>query len=454
MTNSDPKRVVILVDNRRRDLPSAALIAYQLEQRSVKCFLEPLEAYQGILAAHRPHLIVFNHLTASHLERYSQRVGEMGVLTAVILNEGILYDEGEMKFNAGRFHNNAHIDFYFCWNEPHRQALLAEGFGLKTRIEVVGVPRYDYYVKPWSRVFHPGYQSESRKRPKVLVCTNFVTARFWDLSRAEGDKFFAAWKDRIPAHRDYWTAVEIQHRSRQKTFDYLNRLVAAGEFDVVVRPHPNEDQRPYRQWYDSLPSALKSNITLDAATNITTQILDCDLEISCETCLTALEAWMAGKPTIQLIFEKYALWFHEEHAKPNVPCNEPDELVPLIRRLLKEFNPASPPVQRLAHLKKWCHSMDGASCKSVATVITDAVARIPEPDWSQLTANDYRRAVKLKLLRAFGLPYHFNPFLPLKRALRPQKYAVKSFAYSKSIRPRDVAEARLKIERALTAIPD
>lgn len=450
---SAAKRVVLLVDSRRRDLPVAALIAHQLEELGLQCFLEPLEAYRGVLAAHRPHLIVFNHILASHLEKYSQRLGQMGVRTAVLLNEGILYDEGEMKYNAGRFHNDAHIDYYFCWNEPHAQALRAEGFDKTTRIEVIGVPRFDFYKEPWSRVFYRRDPSDKRERPKVLVCTNFVCAKFHELPKEEGDKFFAAWKDRIPLHRDYWTAIGAQHRARARAFDFLDELVAADEFDIVLRPHPNEEQSLHHAWFDKLDAQRKRHVHLDLVTNITTQILDCDLEISCETCTTALEAWMAGKPTVELTFEKYPLWFHHDHGAANELCGESKALVPLVRKLLREFDPSNLPAARVAHLKKWCDRTDGQSCRTLAGMIADAVKAAPEPDWTKLTADDKRRGLKLKSLQSVGLPYHFNPFLPLKRFLRPQKYAVKTFAYSKSIRPADVAEMRARIQASQQETP-
>lgn len=446
----ESKRVVMLVDNRRRDLPAATLMAYQLEQEGVTCHLEPLEAYQGVLAAHRPHLIIFNHLTAFHLEQYSKRLAQMGVKTAVLLNEGILYDEGTMKFNAGKFHNKAHIDFYYCWNEPHRQALIAEGFGETTTIEVVGVPRFDFYKRPWSRIFESTETGTPRKRPQVLVCSNFVCSKFGDLPKEEGDKFFAAWADRIPLYADYWKSIKSQHRSRAKFFDFLDALVAANEFDIVLRPHPNEAHPLYHEWYARQSAATKEYVTLDLKTNVTTRILGCDLEISCETCTTAIEAWIAGKPTVELTFEKNPLWYHEEHGVANVACGDPAEFVDTVRQQLADFDPASPPPARVEHLRKWCSNIEGTSCQTFAKAVARGLKDVSEPDWSQLTGSDRRRALKLRLMQALGFPYHFNPFLPIKAMLRPQKYAIKKFAYGKSIRPKDVSEMRHKIEATLS----
>jgi len=115
--------VVILVDSKTRDLDVATLIAFHLRKLGVECHLEPLEADRAVAAAYRPAMIVFNHLTASHLVAYSKRLAEMGVLTAVLPNEGIQYDDDASRFYAGRHHNGAHIDYFFCWNERHRETI-------------------------------------------------------------------------------------------------------------------------------------------------------------------------------------------------------------------------------------------------------------------------------------------------------------------------------------------
>jgi surface carbohydrate biosynthesis protein len=443
MKSAQDKRVVILVDNRVRDLPGAALIAHHLRQQGAECFLEPIEAWRGVLAAHRPHLIVFNHLTASHLEQYSQRLHRMGVMTAVLLNEGILYEEGEMKFNAGKFHNQAHIDYYYCWNEPHRQALLAEGFGERTQIEVVGVPRFDFYVEPWSALYRP---DKTGPRKRILCCTNFVTAKYWTLPREEADKFYAAWVGRIPAHNDYWAAIESHYNNRAALLRSMDRLLAETDHDLILRTHPNEEQAPYCQWYDDLASPVRARVTLDLDTAITTQILGCDLEISCETCTTAIESWIARKPTIEMVFDRRPIWHDSDHEAANLPCASSEELPGMVNRVLAEFDPAHPPPRRAAHLEKWCHQVDGGASARVANHLAHALGQASEPDFGALTAPDHRRAAKLKVLRFLGLPYHFDPLLRLKAWLQPRRYTVKSQAYAKSIRPREVARVQEQIE--------
>jgi surface carbohydrate biosynthesis protein len=443
-------RVVVLVDDRKRDLPLAALIAHHLEARGVECILEPLEAYRAVLAAYRPAMIVFNHLTASHLVSYSKRLAAMGVLTAVLPNEGIDYNADQRRFNTGKDHGGAHIDYYFCWNEVNRDTMREFPQWANTRVEVVGVPRFDFYFEPWSRAFDAP-RSAARARPKVLLCTNFQVARFFELPRREADKFFAAWKHRIPAYEDYWKAVEDHHKASLRVFDFAQALVASGTFDVTIRPHPREDGARYAAWIAALPAAQRANVTLDATSNISTLILDTDLEISCETCTTALESWIAGKPTIELEFFKNPMFYEAEHAAANTPCADPAALPALAQRILEQGESAEVLAVRRKHLQKWCNSPDGRSAERVAGVIAQAVGRGAPADWSRLRAEDTRRATKLKLLRNLGLAYHFDPLMPVKLRLNRGRYAIKNYAYQKSIKPRDVAEARRRVSRIAAA---
>ncbi|MGA2852581.1 MAG: surface carbohydrate biosynthesis protein [Verrucomicrobiota bacterium] len=441
--------IVLLVDSRTRDLAVATLIAHHLEALGVDCHLEPLEAYRAVLGAYRPDMIVFNHLTAGHLVSYSKRLAQIGVLTAVLSNEGINYDPEDLKFNSGKHHPDAHIDWFFCWNEPHRQALMELGFNRRTRIEVIGVPRFDYYIEPWSRIFYQPSR-RPRTRPRVLVCTNFSVAKFFELPREEGAKLFAAWKDRIPIYKDYWKAIEDHHKASRRVFDYLQAIVDSDKFDITLRPHPRESVEIYAGWVANLPPQMRQCVTVDSTSNITALILGCDLEISCETCTTAMESWIAGKPTIELLFERNPMFYHPEHAVCSTACDAPEKLVALMDQVLVAESPAIL-AARQAHLRKWCNAPDGNSCQRLATLIASAVKSQPKADWSKLNATDWRRATKLKLMRNLGLAYHFDPLMPVKLRLNRGRYAIKNHAYEKSIKPRDVIEARLQLEKALNS---
>jgi len=439
------KNVVMLVDSKTRDLDVASLIAFHLRNLGIECYLEPLEAFRAVVAAYRPSVIIFNHLTASHLAAWSKRLAELGVLTAVLPNEGIIYDPDVLKFAAGRYHSDAHIDYFFCWNEPHAEALKTQNFGTATNIEVVGVPRFDFYFEPWSRVIS-GRSEKARSRPRVMFCTNFTMAQYQELPRNAADKLFAPWKDRVPLYKDYWPGIEAHWRSRNRVLEFLEALIRARKFDITLRPHPGENHEFYARWLNKLSAADRAEIKFDTTSNISHLIMDCDLEISCETCTTAVESWIAGKKTVELIFERHPLWYREIQAKANVECDNPSRLPDLISKILSEPIPHKLLELRRSHLEKWCSSPDGQSCRKISKILEAAIHNHKPPVWSKLDGNDYRRAFKLRATQKMGLAYHFDPLLFAKRKIWPMRYAVKDSGYQKSIKPSDVSAARKKLE--------
>jgi surface carbohydrate biosynthesis protein len=436
----DRKTVVLLVDDRKRDLLAAGLLSLQLERHGLACQLEPLEAYRGVLAAHRPAMIVFNHMTSSHVVAYSQRLKGMGIQTAVVLNEGLCYDEEERIFNAQKHHGTAHINLFFCWNELLKAALAANSFDRNTRIEAVGCARHDLFFPPWSRTLASA-PTPRKRRPRLLVTTHMAIADFHYLPQGEVDKFFAPWTKRISNYRNYNELVASQHRARQAVFPFLDALARAGEFALTVRPHPRENTDRYRPWLAALPAEARPFTQVDNTTNFTTQVLDCDLLIGCEDCTSILDAWVAGKPAIALELDKNPVFYHPEIAGLNPTCGRAEDLVPLARAQLADPDQAKFQVGRRQHLATWCGAPSGRTTDVIAARIAESLAGQPEPDWAQLTAADQRRAFKLRSWRALDRPYHYNPIQAAK-ALISDRHLTKLSAIRKSIRPSDVAEVR------------
>jgi surface carbohydrate biosynthesis protein len=438
--------VVLLVDNRWRDLNMASLIALHLKHLGVETILETLEAYRAVAAAYRPGMVVFNHLYASHLVACSKQLAEMGVLTAVLSNEGMYLKEDDLQFNSGRYHGGGHLDHFFCWNTVHKNALVAEGAYKGVQIDVVGVPRFDFYFEPWSHAI----AQPARKagvRPQILACTNFGLAKFWDLPRDKGDNFFRGWAQRLPLYQDYWNAIESQWNSQRRLLEYLKPLIDSKEYDIVLRPHPSEKADVYEKWLNNLCSSDRERVRIDAQSNISSLILSCDLELSGESCTTAVESWIAKKPNIELVFDRHPMLYSEERSRGNVHCDDPTKIVGLVKQQLTR--PVSSELQdiRQAYLAHWCNSPDGNACRRIAEIAAAAVKSKQPADWSKLTINDYRRAAKLKAYRALGQAYHFDPLLPIKRRLFADRYTLKQWVYDKSIKPRDVQAAQLLIEQ-------
>jgi surface carbohydrate biosynthesis protein len=389
-------------------------------------------------------------MTASHLMRYSQRLHRLGVLVGVLPNEGIAYDYEDLKCLSGEFHGEAHIDHFFSWNQLQKQALTECGFGGNTKIHVIGVPRFDFYFEPWSKTIQEerSYRISGDGRPLVLMCTNFVYAKFQN-TPADAEKFFSKWRC-MEKYQNPTEFVGIHVRARDRFIEHVHALLDGGRHCLILRPHPLEDPQFYRQWWADLPEDKRSSVIIDRTSNIKNLILDCDVEVACENCTTTLESWIAGKPTVDLAFERNPSLFDQDLAKLNRICDDPQKIVETVEAALTKPLPGETSEGRAAHVTKWCDVQRGTSTGLMAKIIADAVLGRKEMLKSELTMADQRRGLKLSLLNTIGLPYHTDFLLPLKERLIQERYAMKAAAFRKSITPGDVAKAQRQLAESLT----
>jgi surface carbohydrate biosynthesis protein len=444
MNNSvKERRVVILVDNRTRDLFGACLLGWYLEKVGFVVLYEPLEATFAVLAAHRPDVIVFNHLSASHLVRYSHRLKDLGVHVAVMMNEGIAYTQEQIDFLALKTHKNAHVDIFLCWSKPFADALCAHRPDISA--PVVGIPRFDGYFEPFRSFYH----RRTRRYPEkteLLVCTNYVFAIFHEMPPEEADRNLADWSKSISALKDYHNTCAVSHRNRSRLFSYLEPLLADGRFNVTLRPHPNEDRSFYLKEIEKLPKDLRKNLIFRPEGNIAELICGCDLEISMDSCTTARDSWIAGKPTIELPMEPDPALTRRFEGL-NVECTSPDQIVKLVEENLRTIEPKMVSL-RQAHLNLWYGAPDGLASKRAAEALAASVNSRPRPNWSLLTLSERRRGIKMKILGLLGQPYGWKPMREIQRLFIDAALQPYNIMMEKTIRPRDVIEMRAFIRAA------
>lgn len=418
---------VLLVDNRGRDLDVASLLAFQLRKRGIECYLEPLEAFRAAVA-HKPGIIVFNHLFASHLAKWSNRLNDLGVLTAVLTNEG-LANEAELRYQSGAKHSYGHIDLFFCWNERHKHIMLDVGAYPEAKSEVVGVPRFDFYFKPWSRIIE-SKNSRQRNKQRVLFCTNTGFAQFRGAPKDSVQRQFAQWSSNIDGYNDIWQIIELDWHARERLLEFAGALASNQKFEVILRPHPLENPSFYLDWASRNP-----RVRVDSTTNISGLIMDADMVISAIECTTGLEGWIAKKPVIGL-----SVGPETDRSSGHVICSDPSIISELAENELADSQDYLRET-REAILQDWCGFSDGRASDRIADKIATALFEKSPADWSKLDLSDHRRAARLRIMRAIGEAYHYSPLLNLKHKFSPEKYRVKLTAYRKTIKPNDVLRA-------------
>lgn len=439
---------VIFVDSKSRDLLGAALIAYHLEKRGVRCHLEPLEAWRACVGAWKPDFILFNHLSAAHLEGFTRDCKEWGVLIGMLPNEGIFYVDGTLEYNSKKHYPDIHCDRAFAWNEIHREALVAHGFCEDpAAVITVGVPRFDFYKDPWKKVLTGN--SVKRDRPVILMNANFPVAFFKELPDKSADDFFGQFSH-MPVFRPYRQIIDDNWTARNEFHAYLKAIVESGNYHVILRPHPRESPNLYLEWLEAFTPEQRRHIEFLPKAPISELILNVDLEVSCENCTTALEAWIAGKPTISLTFRKNPFFYTPEVGELLPECDDPSQIVAMIKENLQHPEQAEYKEAREKHLRKWVHLVDGRSAERVADEIAGAIASRGRPKRIRLDFGNWRRGLKLRIARLFGEPYNFSPMLFLRRLTKGDlgKPTIRYRSYLKAIRPSEERRALEMIRKA------
>ena len=426
------KTIVILVDNKRRDLSSAALIAHHLKKIGVRCELEPLGAWRSVLWAHKPDMIIFNHLNAPHLEKYSQELHQKGVLVSMLPNEGLIYDRENREFNVAKFHNTGHIDHFFCWNNAFADSAKTVWKNDSIKAHVIGIPRFDFYFSPLAKSFQPAL------RKKVLICTNFAFAMFREVTPEVGERFFKKWSETDTYYRNWKEIVDIDYANRECFFSFLNAAVQQTDHEIILRPHPSETVEIYENWYNSLDSETRQRVRYVKDGSIDDLIAECDLQVARDTCTTSLESWIAGKPTIVIHLSNHPALYQDFTDKVTTICTAPETFPSLINQILEKGEHVQFKKPRDEHLRQWCNTPDGHVCEKFAILLKDIVESHPTPDLSNLSFSDIRRGLRLKLFKKLNLPCNYKPFIDYRYVFNPKKGKMRKKGVEKNIKPSDV----------------
>ena len=441
---------LIFVDLPGRDLMGDALIAHELGKLGIDCHLEPLQSWQAGIYAYEPDFVLYNHLTTEKLANYSQELKGYGVLVGCLLNEGLAYEASVREFVSKPQYPNIHCDLFLCWNNAHRDALIEQGFCSPPEMaRTVGCPRFDFYKEPWREV----YESKLVKkdgRPVILVNTTFALAHFQTLPKENADRFFEPWKNKIANLTDYMALVKDNFDSRGMLPAFLEELLRTDKYRIILRPHPREELAFYHDWLATLPADQRELITLEERARETppfASIIASDVVVNCEDCTTAMEAWLADKPTVTIALTRHPIYFTETYKRLSPVVDTPAALLAGVEEALRSPQQGDYAEKRKEHLDRWLGHHQGDSARRAALEIKAAIdSRERAPSIPKRFGN-MRKALKLKFLHLFNEPYTFQPKHYLKKArnVRQEKLPVKFTSYLKSVRPNDVAEARKKL---------
>jgi surface carbohydrate biosynthesis protein len=419
------KRILLLAIHKLRDLPGLALLKVLLETRyGYEVMVSNAGALGLLVPSFQPHLVVFPWLWMPQDVAWAKKLKQMGIGVAVLLAEGFAHWEPQRLQMAGKFTDLSPVDIHFQWNDGIAELMRIHRTLPEERIFVAGVPRFDFYRSPFHRLLLTKAEFCERyrlrvDRPIVTWATNFGFVKYVgypDAVRVAEKLNEAAGITDIPPYGSFSRGVSVEEASREILTAAVIRL--ASEFpnvNLVIKVHPGEDDKWYHRRRDS---AGLTNMAIVGSEYIWDVLNSSDVHLH-RTCTTGTEAWLMGKPTIDLKLNPDEMWFSEEMASGGDVARSSDELMERVSYYLLGGAIGSEKIRsRESLIHKWFHQVDGKSSERHADIIHDFLEAHPsEPriprDWRNLSM-----IAKARLRRLLGVePYEsLLEMLPFLRA--------------------------------------
>ncbi len=376
------KHILFFVDHKWRDLLSSVYIKLLLEKRGYRVTLARNGFERFILPVVQPDAVIFNHVYEDKRVDLVKKFKPNGLQVIVLPTENIPVMENVKKLFAGQMSDLSIVDLYFVWNDEVGD-IMRKGKAIdESLIKVIGVPRYDIYRDPLSSLimdrkdFLAKYNLNSRY-PVITMTTNFTLAGF----AARNVEFFK--KDIKGLKSDqigYDHDLAIRDlKSREIFHDAFYKLVKDyPEVNFIIKPHPSEDHTPY---YDILKKVNDGQGQGRVAVVLTEYIWDVlnatDVLLE-RSCLTGMEAWFMGKPTIELHLNPDE-WYHSV-----LMAGGSDEVTgyeQLRKRIDHYLAGGKTDSGKLKHREEiinlWCGGLDGGACLRVADEVDKFLIKKP-----------------------------------------------------------------------------
>ena len=280
-------RILIPCDHQHRDLPGHALLQVEIERISPhEVLVCDIHLLPQMAEMYKPHLVVMNHLHDPDRNKIVDSIRRRGGLCAVLPSEGRSNTDEQVEWAAKRFDTRL-CDLYLSWSDEFSRHL-------DVPVSTVGCPRFDFYSDLPHRGEFLSLYGLTDDKPVITVASSFPQAKF---AKYGGDFLVADWKklgvSSIPGRENPGEIAQKELAAQQKFMAWLECLLAENDYQMIVKPHPAEDVSPWREFCSRTGAKL---MLTDYIWNL---LVMSDVHVARVGCLTAVEAWLAGKEGIQ-----------------------------------------------------------------------------------------------------------------------------------------------------------
>ena len=287
--------LLIPIETKVREFHAKLLLSCFAAEAGFRVILGDQDEMQRHLASLPRGIYLDKSVVPKKVKRF-RRNRDLGNRVAAWCEEGLVFLEGQTYLRQ-RISEEAFnlVDAFFAWGKVQAETIKGGVSDGASRIAVTGNPRFDMLRYPYRKVFDPEARAiKDEYGPFILVNTNFSrfnhvygpdfavkTLKAQGKIRDENDEaFYTRFVDYTREMYQYFT-VMVRHLSQ-----------AFPQRNIVVRPHPSENQETWREETEVLP-----NVSVVHAGNVIPWIMASDLLIH-NSCTTGVEARLLGETVL------------------------------------------------------------------------------------------------------------------------------------------------------------
>jgi surface carbohydrate biosynthesis protein len=372
-TRRSSRRILLIVPRPLRDLEGHALVAYYLEER----YGHEVLFHTGPGAGERmleeaPDAVVLDYLGCDERAQQARLASRLGIKVVVLPTAGTYEQAAGHERSAGKETGTADlIDCYLAWGELSRR-IVVEGTTVDAgKVHTVGCPRFDLYSQPYlslmgeRETFLRRLDLQDPGSPLILWATNTNHFSYgWDVAVRR------AARGTVPE-----AEIRMLLEDERNQFEEHSRVVLAlasrhPSWNFVIKVHPLEPVESYRSMAAATP-----NVRLAFDAPIREFLYQCDILLQ-RGCTTATEAWMLGKPVLELAMGRFAThWVSPDYLLGSHRVGDLDDADDTIRRYLSGMPvPEEQRRARAAYLADAYFRVDGHSSERCAAQIDRVVS--------------------------------------------------------------------------------
>ena len=359
--------LILLMETKARELHAKMLLALVAAEQGWGVLIGSKSALRNV-QSYLPRGTFLEKGIAPSTAAPIESARTLGHRVSALCEEGLLYISPD-EYRGRRLDPQSMdaIDYFFTWG-ARQAADVRSVTDSGDKVVVSGNPRLDLVRPEWRGVFAGAAKAiRARYGPIILINTKFASVN--NIDRTIGDHtdhLKSVGRIQSKEHEALWRGyVAVQRRVFHHVLELVPTLSRVfSDHTIIVRPHPCEDNTP---WVEKANGLANVNVAYDG--NVLEWITAADVVIQ-NNCMTGIEAFLLGKPTISYRpFKDDAVEF-ELPRRLGLQASTEAEVLALVRGVLRGELNLQAQAQREA-AREYIANIDGRlACDAIMGMVS------------------------------------------------------------------------------------